>query len=157
MARRRRHNTGSTVTAQDPGKDLFAYLFLLMMVFFFMMLMSMGKSRQAKAVEPGLVKQAQDRAAPVQTTFAQVGRRQVGRLVRRDGRLFLVFGKVFYRPREDFAQLTRDGRVVNHGKKRTIYLAEEGAGRVLLAEYLETFQFLNVKGVDIAFAEVEDE
>ena len=50
MSGRRKRNGFSFENAQDPGKDLFAYLFLLIMVFSFMLLMTTEEKRKGRAI-----------------------------------------------------------------------------------------------------------
>jgi len=154
---RRRHSTvtgsGSGGATVDPGKDLFAYLFILIMVFSFMLLMTTeeryGKNHASRAPQS-------TRAGRAET--AEVLNANLGRLEKRAGRIVLVFGKESYDPVGDFKRLVADGRVVERsapdGRPRKIlYLAESNARLVSLAEYLEAFRFLGDQGISIAFAE----
>jgi len=152
---RRNHNLlsaggGGTV---DPGKDLFAYLFILIMVFSFMLLMTTEErhAHRAQSPAPQTLKAGRSEMASVRTT-------NIGRLEKRGGGLVLLFAGQAYDPVKDFARLEKDGRITAtpgpDGKpRRTIYLDAGDADLVSLAEYLETFRFLGEQGVNVAFAE----
>lgn len=151
MARRRRQNALDTMQVQDPGKDLFAYLFLLIMVFSFMLLMTMDERIEA----------LQGKKAPEQVEASSglttVAHGTVGRLLKKDGTLLLRFGERDFSP-HGFEALTKAGMIVEQengqGKMvKTIYIQKEES-TVLLSEYLQAFTALNKHGIAVAFAEV---
>lgn len=149
--RRRRHTILSQHSAnQDPGKDLFAYLFLLVMVFSFMLLVSLQEIHaQIQAQNaPG-----QQEAG--QSMIGRIGQDQLGRLVRTGGGLVLEFDGIQYDPVADLDRLRQDGRLEQgtDGEGSTLYLEEQPNSGVLLTEYLEAFINLNNAGVSVAFAE----
>ncbi len=152
--RRNRHSLlaggGATV---DPGKDLFAYLFILIMVFSFMLLMTTEErhSRRAENRAPQSLKAGRSELATVKAV-------NIGRLEKRGRGLVLVFAGQRYDPVRDFSRLEDDGRITigrdADGKpRRTLYLDAGDAGLVSLAEYLKAFRFLGEHGVSVAFAE----
>lgn len=153
MARRKRRSGISLERTQDPGKDLFAYLFLMIMVFSFMLLMS-TEERQSRM--PG--QNAPLRHSPAaRSALTAVHTDKLGRLVKKDRRLYLQFGKSLYLT-TDMDRLTSDNRIAvtadpNGGKRRVLYLEEDQEDRVLLSEYLTAFQHLSYKGIGVAFAE----
>ena len=154
MARRHRRIGISLERTQDPGKDLFAYLFLLIMVFSFMLLMTTGEK---KSTIPGQAS-PQRHEHPGRSRLAAVPLEKIAKLARKNGRLYLKFGNVFYHPEQDVHRLLVDHRIAlvpqkDGGQKRVLYLEEEKSTRVLLAEYLAAFQYLSHEGIGVAFAE----
>lgn len=154
MARRRRKIGISLERTQDPGKDLFAYLFLLIMVFSFMLLMTTGERKSTMPGQTG----PQQHDATGRSLLAAVPLEKIARLAKKDGSLYLKFGSVFYHPGRDVDRLEKDHRIAlisdKDGRhKRVLYLEEDKTNKVLLAEYLEAFQHLSLKGIGVAFAE----
>jgi hypothetical protein len=150
---RRRRDALQIRRAEDPGKDLFAYLFILIMVFSFMLLVS--SEERAKSTEHRDAPRSEQLAG--RSSLAGVSAKQIGSLQKTDGRLYLVFEETRYLPEQDLERLKADGRVCTatdgHGVgERVIYLEEEPASRVLLAEYLNAFQTLSRAGIGVAFA-----
>ena len=87
-----------------------------------------------------------------------VPREKIARLARKEGNLYLKFGNEFYHPERDVGRLENDHRIAlisdkNGRQKRVLYLEEDKTNKVLLAEYLEAFQHLSLKGIGMAFAE----
>lgn len=154
MARRQRKIGISLERTQDPGKDLFAYLFLLIMVFSFMLLMTTG---ERKSTIPGQTGPQQHNAIG-RSLLAAVPLEKIGRLAKKDGSLYLKFGSEFYHPGRDVDRLEKDDRIAlisdkDGRQRRVLYLEEDKANKVLLAEYLEAFQHLSLRGIGVAFAE----
>jgi len=139
------------VLAPDPGKDLFAYLFLLIMVFAFMLLMSFDQRDSGAA-----------QSAPAEkkvgiTGLHVVDKDRVGRIIKEKDTLLLRYGPVVYDPATDFDRLTADGRIVEvpekNGKpKRFIYIERKKGQTVSLFEYLDAFQIFSNHQVSVAFA-----
>lgn len=154
MAGRRRRGqliSGATV---DPGKDLFAYLFLMIMVFCFMLMMASQDVTPSREGQKSPEKQ--DSAAS--STMAQVSVDSIGQLVKKDGTIYIKYGKVLYSPESDVDKMDADGRVITiTGKdgteKKVLYIEETNNQQVLLTEYLSAFQYLSKKGIGVAFAE----
>ncbi len=153
MRRRRSSAIGLGAATVDPGKDLFAYLFILIMVFSFMLLMTTeerhGKNHARRAPQSTRAGRAES---------AEVVTAALGRLEKKDGRIVLVFGNATYDPMRDCERLVADGRVTKRfapdGKpQKILYLAENSTRLVSLAEYLEAFRSLGDQGISIAFAE----
>ncbi len=154
MGRRRNRNpVGMGQATVDPGKDLFAYLFILIMVFSFMLLMT-TEERHSRSSSY----RAPQNAAAGHSTLARVRPAAIGRLEKRGGGIVLVFAGKSYDPVRDVAGLERDGCVSGRRNEEgveqpTLYLAADNAGQVSLAEYLEAFRSLGEHGINVAFAE----
>lgn len=154
MARRRRKTGISLDKTQDPGKDLFAYLFLLIMVFSFMLLMTTEDRRETISGQTA----PQKHEATSRSTLTAVSVEKIGRLVRKDESLFLSFGNVLYHPLKDVERLIQEDRVsviTGEGgrQERILYLEEDKETKVLLGEYLKAFQSLSMHNIGVAFAE----
>ncbi len=139
---------------QDPGKDLFAYLFLLIMVFSFMLLMSMEEKTEKLTGQ----KAPSQESTSGKSTIASVANDKIGRLIKEKGEIYLLFGKNKYRPKEDLDQLEKDNIIIlvpgaDDKKSRMIYIEEDRGSKVFLTEYLTAFQYLSRKGISVAFAE----
>lgn len=152
MRRRRRTGALGTVLTQDPGKDLFAYLFLLIMVFAFMLLMSFEQQDASAAAQTGPEQKTSSIEGP-----KTVSRDKVARLVKEGDALLLRYGTVVYDPVTDFERLTRDGRILtvngdNGNSRQFLYIEKQGRGTISLFEYLDTFQVFSTRGVSVAFA-----
>lgn len=153
MGRRRRGQSTSGMMV-DPGKDLFAYLFLMIMVFCFMLMMASQDTRQSKQGQDSPEKQ--DSAAS--SSMAQVSVESIGQLVKQNGKIYIKYGKILYSPKEDVDKMDTDGRVMTiTGKdgmeKKVLYIEETNDQQVLLTEYLSAFQYLSKNGIGVAFAE----
>jgi hypothetical protein len=124
------------------------------MVFSFMLLMTTGERKGTLPGQAGPQRHEQ----PGRSRLAAVPLEKIAKLARKNGRLYLKFGNDFYRPEKDVQRLLEDHRVAlipqkDGGEKRVLYLEEDKSTRVLLAEYLEAFQYLSLKGIGVAFAE----
>ena len=155
MARRRKKGLVLEKT-QDPGKDLFAYLFLLMMVFSFMLLMTMEERYEGMSGMQGPDKQ---QASSGKSTLASVDNNSLGRLIKQDGKVYIAFGDQFYNPASDLDRLRGDNRlaedqIANGELRRLLYLEEGENSVIMLNEYLAAFQNLSNAGINIAFAKV---
>ena len=155
--RRRRKNGMTFDRPQDPGKDLFAYLFLLIMVFSFMLMMSMEDRYDRLLGQLAPDKQPEQQTG--QSTLTAVGVENIGSLKKTNGQLYLVFQDTAYDPLSEVKRLVEDNRVVilsnkDGQEKKYIYLEETNSDKVLLTEYLSAFQNLSSKGISVAFAEV---
>lgn len=136
--------------AADPGKDLFAFLFIMIMVFSGMLLLTTKEQAD------------QAQAAPRSTrsgsiALEKVAEKKIGSLRRIDGEIYLLFNGRRYHPIRDFEELAAADlftqTVSGSDGQRTLLLEAGDAGKVSLSEYLEAFQFLGSKQIDIAFAE----
>lgn len=145
---RRRSGINIFPTAGDPGKDLFAYLFLLIMVFAFMLMMS---SEQA-----GSAQNAPARKKNGTSALTQVAIENIGVLEKQGSQLLLRFGKNLYDPETDFEKLEQDKRIMTITKdgknQKILYIEKKGRTSISLFDYLDTFKPLSRKGVSIAFA-----
>jgi len=154
MTFRRRKNGILLERTQDPGKDLFAYLFLLIMIFSFMLLMTTEERRNSIPGQEG----PQKHDATGRSVLTAVPVEKIGQLAKKDGQLYLKFGKELYHPGRDLNRLKEERRISVVSDKdgrqnRVLYLEEEKANKVLLAEYLAAFQYLSQQGIGVAFAE----
>lgn len=154
MARHRRKQGTFTEQVQDPGKDLFAYLFLLIMIFTFMVLLTTEERRDALAGQTA----PDNQPTSSQPSLTVVEQSQMGRLEKDHGEIVLKFGDVVYSPVTDIRRLVDDGRIahlpdVGGGEKRVLYLQEDKNNPVMLGEYLSTFHVMGKHGISVAFAE----
>ncbi len=90
--------------------------------------------------------------------LAAIPLEKIAKLARKGGNLYLKFGNEFYHPDRDVDRLEKDHRIAlisdkDGRQKRVLYLEEDKTNKVLLAEYLEAFQHLSLKGIGVAFAE----
>ncbi len=154
MARYRRRGMAAIEQRMvDPGKDLFAYLFILIMVFSFMLLMT---TEERRAQQSG--QKAPQSSKVGRSQLAEVAAVNIGRLEKGDQGLVLIFADQSYHPWQDIERLTSDGRITvseqeDGSSNRTLYLAADNAQKVSLVEYLEAFSFLGEQGINVAFAD----
>ncbi|MBW1854370.1 MAG: hypothetical protein JRF49_11485 [Deltaproteobacteria bacterium] len=136
---------------QDPGKDLFAYLFLVMLIFSFVILLTYEQKVRRQTIRKSPEEVSQGRSSLV-----TLKNKEIGKLIKRDGRIYLLFGEKSYRPDTDIASLEKEGivkTIQRDGKEaKMLYIEEEPRSRIYLREYLETFSALSDQGIDIAFA-----
>jgi hypothetical protein len=149
MGRRQRQGISTSLAAGDPGKDLFAYLFLLIMVFAFMLLMSFEQA--------GSTQKAPDQGKNGKSTLTRLSQENIASLEEIDSKIFLRFGNDLYDPEKDFEKLEQDKKIVTvkqgAGKdQRFLYIEKKDQEDISLFEYLETFQKLSRKNISIAFA-----
>jgi hypothetical protein len=146
MRGRRTSRGFGIIPAQDPGKDLFAYLFLLIMVFAFMLLLSVDQRNPAQ--------RAPDQTQPGRSGFQAVSPDHVATLEKSQGKLWLRYGDVRYDPLRDYDRLVQDQRMVagEDERKQVLMIENNQQQRISLHDYLETFSALSRQGVTIAFA-----
>ena len=149
----RRRTSTAAAGMQDIGKDLFAYLFLVIMIFTFMVLISTSRNDEGLPGHRSPQKHELKDGASLMT----MSNSKLGRLEKKDDKLFLRFGSELYDP-ADIERLQKDGRVSetkgDDGKgKPMLFLQEDKENSIYLAEYLSTFQMLGNKGIGIAFVE----
>lgn len=149
--RRGRRGIGGPAS-QDPGKDLFAFLFIMITVFSVMML------KTAEHNIGGAERDSPHRAQAGANGLASVASDRIGRLEQRGGELVLVFGQAAYVPQRDLQRMEREGCIAvvrgdDGQEKKILYLEEDRQGGVLLGEYLEAFEKLNRAGIGVAFVE----
>lgn len=149
MSRRRRSMLSQHSNAQDPGKDLFAYLFLLVMVFSFMLLVTL-KDVHGQLQAQNAPDQQQEAG---QSSISRIEAAQLGHLVHTEHGLVLEFAGEHYDPVTDVKRLQEEGRLIDGDGSKTLYLEEQSDSQVLLTEYLEAFMNLNHAGISVAFAE----
>ncbi len=154
MARYRRAGvTGIEQRVVDPGKDLFAYLFILIMVFSFMLLMT-TEERHARQHN----QRAPESTNASRSQLAEVAFDAIGHLEKDGNEIAMIFAGQEYFPLRDLDKLTADGRIIisktkNGDVKQVIYLSTADADKLSLAEYLSAFSFLGEHGIDVAFAD----
>jgi hypothetical protein len=154
MSRRRYKKPLFQDKTQDPGKDLFAYLFLLIMVFSFMLLMTTDECRDAVSGQ----KSPERSNSSSGSSLASVAFEKIGRMVKKDGKLYLAFGKILYDPKKDVEKLENDGRITtiidkDDVQRRLLYIEEDNDQKVFLTEYLDAFEYLSNQGIGVAFSE----
>lgn len=147
---RRRNRIQFTAIANDPGKDLFAYLFLLIMVFSFMLLMSVDPSHsQQRSPDQGQIGTSR---------FSAVSRDHVAELEIRDNRLHLRFGRDLYDPVRDMDKLVSDNRITRKTDKgrvqKILYINKQEKKEISLFDYLDTFKIFSDHRISIAFVKV---
>lgn len=148
MGRRRREGISTSLAAGDPGKDLFAYLFLLIMVFSFMLLMSFD--------EKGSAQKAPESKKSGTSTLTTISKDNIATLEEIDSKIFLRFGKDLYDPENDLEKLEQDKKIVvvkqdGREEQRFLYIEKKNQEDISLFEYLETFKRLSQKNISIAF------
>jgi len=154
MARYRRAGvTGIDQRVVDPGKDLFAYLFILIMVFSFMLLMT-TEERHARRHQ----QRAPESTKASRSQLAEIAFNAIGRLEKDGGEVAMFFAGHEYFPLHDLKKLTADGRITvskteNGEVRQVIYLSTADADKLSLAEYLAAFSFLGEHGINVAFAD----
>ena len=152
MHGRRRRSREFFSQVQDPGKDLFAYLFLVMLVFSFVILLTYEQKMKNLSVRKSPTEVSQG-----SSSLITLENREIGRMVKQDGKICLLFGEKIYFPDTDVSNLEREGiikKVTRDGKEsRVLYIVEDPRSRIYLREYLEAFSALSKQGVDIAFAQ----
>lgn len=153
MRRRSKERVGF-VNFQDPGKDLFAYLFLMVMIFSLLLLRTaeeqiadLSGNKSPRQIEPA-----------GQSSLREVSIDNLGRLGRRQGEVILLFGNAGYHPRTDGGRLLADGRITpmtdEAGREKKILYLEEGqGGDILLNEYLKAFAELSRQGIEVVFVD----
>lgn len=151
MPRRRRGLPIQPV--QDPGKDLFAYLFLLMMVFSFMLLMTMDEKQKNMPMQT-----APDRDnSSSRAAAAVVPVSQIGLLGKRDGNITLFYGEVSYDISTDIARMVADDRFVlknEDGQEvQILYVREDLHHKLMLEEYFNASKGLSEQGIRVVFVE----
>ena len=153
MGFRGRRNRGGEFFSQvqDPGKDLFAYLFLVMLVFSFVILLTYEQK-----VRRELVQKSPKELSQGSSSLVTLRAEEIGRLIKRDGKVCLLFGEKAFYPDTDIALLEEKEiikKVVREGREsRVLYIEEDAKSRIYLREYLEAFAALSRQGIDIAFA-----
>ena len=149
MGYHRRRGITASPAAGDPGKDLFAYLFLLVMVFTFMLLMSFDQG--------GSGQNAPESSKTGSTLTAAVSAEQLGVLEKKGTRIVMRFGSAVYDPGTDMEKIEQDGRVVTMLKdgreQKVLYVKKVNESQISLYDYLETFQKLSEMHITIIFAE----
>ena len=147
MGRRCRQGLNMAPLAGDPGKDLFAYLFLLIRVFAFMLLMS-GKGN-------GTAQAAPDQPPQGKSAIVVSATGMVAELVEKNGRILLQYPGATYDPTTDFNRLMADERIITGADgTHILYVKNEDRNTIGLSQYLEAFKALSGRQVAIAFAEV---
>lgn len=148
---RRRHRSEFFSQIQDPGKDLFAYLFLVMLIFSFVILITYEEKVRRQTIQESPKEVSQGKSSLV-----TLKNKEIGKLIKRDGRIYLLFGEKSYQPDKDIASLEKAGiikKIQKEGKETSVlYIEEDPQSRIYLKEYLETFAALSDQGIDIAFA-----
>lgn len=148
MGRRRRQGISTSLAAGDPGKDLFAYLFLLIMVFSFMLLMSFEQA--------GSARKAPESEKSGTSTLTTISKDNIATLEEINSKIFLRFGKDLYDPENDLEKLEQDKKIVvvkqdGREEQRFLYIEKKNQEDISLFEYLETFKRLSQKNISIAF------
>ncbi len=147
---RRKRGIHIAAVSGDPGKDLFAYLFLLIMVFSFMLLMSVDQS-QARQDSP-------DHTKSGKSSYSKVSKQNVATLRTKGDRLYLKFGNDLYDPITDMSKLELDGRITKKIDGETVqkimYIEKQDKGDISLFHYLDTFKIFSDHQISIAFVKV---
>ncbi len=153
MARRHSRNNIRLIPTADPGKDLYAYLYLITVISF-IFLVTAGKMPNAVSKHEG----PDQLKVPGVSSLATVSSRKLGKLVKKDNRIYLKFGDRLIDPINDLRSLETEGFLIaNKGsdgkEKKTLYLESAETNSVLLSEYLIAFERFSQNGITIAFAE----
>jgi len=153
MARRHCRNNIRLIPTADPGKDLYAYLYLITVISF-IFLVTAGKMPNALSKHQG-PDQLKVSGASSLTTVAS---RNLGKLVKQGNRIYLKFGDRFINPATEIHRLEAEGFLTamknpDGDEKKTLFLESAETNAVLLSEYLSAFQQFTRHGIGIAFAE----
>ena len=153
MARRHRRNRITLIPTADPGKDLYAYLYLITVISF-IFLVTAGKMSNAVAKYEGPDQHKVSGASSLTT----VASRNLGKLVKQDNRIYLKFGDRLIDPVTELHRLQAEGFLTamkgpDGKEKKTLFLESAETHAVLLSEYLSAFQQFSRHGISIAFAE----
>jgi len=153
MARRHCRNSIRLIPTADPGKDLYAYLYLITVISF-IFLVTAGKMPSAVSKHEG----PDQLKVPGVSSLATVASRKLGKLVKKENRIYLKFGNRLIDPINDLHRLEAEGFLAaNKGsdgkEKKTLYLESAETNSVLLSEYLVAFERFSQNGIGIAFAE----
>ncbi len=147
---RTRNRININAMSGDPGKDLFAYLFLLVMMFSFMLLMSMNSSESRQ--------KAPDQNGNGKSSFSRVPEKNVAVLEKKNGALYLRFGRILYNPSTDMEKLEQDKRITikKNGDKvqKFLYIKKDKNQTISLFDYLDTFKFFSDNQISVAFVRV---
>jgi len=124
------------------------------MVFSFMLLMTTEERRSAVDGQTG----PKSQRVSGRSSLTAVPFGKLGRLIKKDNQIYLAFGKALYHPQNDIHLMEKDQRISTVSRadgqdQKMLYLEEDRGQRVLLAEYLNAFQYLSRKGIGVAFAE----
>jgi len=155
MSGKRRNRELNLNQFQDPGKDLFAFLFLMVMIFSFMVLIS------GQAMKKNIQQQDQSmisRNKSKDSTLEQINNKFLGRLVSKNNRLFIVFDQQYFDPITDISKMESKGYIQTKSLtdgtiNKRIFLERNKTSDVLLEDYLCIFQTLSRKGIAVAFSE----
>ena len=146
-------NSITLIPTADPGKDLYAYLYLITVISF-IFLVTAGKMPNAisKHESPDQLK------VPGVSSLATVASRNLGKLVKQENRIFLKFGDRLIDPVTEIHRLQAEGfltatKSADGKEKKTLFLESAETHAVLLSEYLSAFQQFSRHGISIAFAE----
>ncbi len=137
----------------DPGKDLFAYLFLLMMVFSFMLLMTMDEKQKNMPVQTAPDQEnSSGRAAT-----ALVSGAKVGLLGKKEGAITLFYGEETYNLASEIDRMISDDRLVTKVEDgvevQILYVREDLQNKLLLEEYFMASKGLSEQGIRVVFVE----
>jgi len=130
---------------QDPGKDLFAFLFLTTFIMVFVMLMAYEQKTKSVNKPP----------TPPSNSGGTITlpKGDIGLLTKEKGKIILAFGSRKFDPTDQIqlnTLITGPWIKEMEGKKR-IYLKEAPNSNVLLSEYFSAFNEISGKGIEVVF------
>lgn len=153
MARRHGRKSITLIPTADPGKDLYAYLYLITVISF-IFLVTAGKMPDAISKHEG----PDQLKTPGVSSLATLSSKNLGKLVKQGAQIYLKFGNRLIDPITEIHRLEAEGfltslRGTGGKEKKTLFLESAETKAVLLSEYLSAFQQFSKHGIGIAFAE----
>jgi hypothetical protein len=133
---------------QDPGKDLFAFLFLTTFIMVFVMIISYEQKSKGGRKAP-----AQRGAGAGTITMSQ---NNVGRLARENASLVLVYENRRFDPtnESDVKELLKGKRVQEKNGEKEIYIVEDPQCGMLVTEYFHAFEKIKKRGINVVFGKM---
>ena len=133
---------------QDPGKDIFAFLFIMNMLFTSMLVVGSNSLGTPTETPPGATGARGDAAQTIDGEKAGV--------IQKEGsRLWLVYQNDRYQPGKDIKRLIEDGHVFTEGtdknKRQVLYILDNGVRDINLSLYFKTFRPVQQAGVGVVF------
>lgn len=134
---------------QDPGKDIFAFLFLTSFIMIFVMLVAYEQKVKGGDKSPG---------PPIPengggTIILPKG--DVGELMKENDKIFLVFGNSKFDPTDEkqLNTLIAGPWIKEKDGKKVMYLnlKEASNSRVLLNEYFSAFNEISRRNIEVVF------
>lgn len=140
--RRKRRNLISIF--EDPGKDIFAFLFITTFIMVFVMLLSYEQKK--KGGPPPLPVDEKKGESSI-----TLHREEVGVLKKENGQIMIVLGNKMFNLNDIsiIDELVQGPWIKNIKGKKILVIKEDPNTNILLKEYLSAFGRIHAKGVEI--------